>query len=119
MLFRSVLVGHQYMEAVPTVLNTCFQDRKGQHDLMEILIPHNSLLHCSEGIFGAGKKDKRKDGLRFRNFFPSTEGQGPKIRRVNTACTQSTSDGSLSFPGQFQRQLASVLGGSTVIWFRP
>lgn len=48
--------------------------REGQHDLMEILIPHNSLLYCSERIFGAGKKDKKNDGLRHRILFPNTEG---------------------------------------------
>lgn len=27
---------------------------------MEILIPHDSLLYCSEGIFGADKKKKKR-----------------------------------------------------------
>lgn len=70
-ILYKVLAGHQYMEAVPAVLNTCFQDRKGQHDLMEILIPHNSLLHCSEGIFGAGKKDKKRMDLGIETSSPA------------------------------------------------
>lgn len=35
--------------------------RESQHHLVEVFVPHNSLLHCSEGILGAGW-DRRKSG---------------------------------------------------------
>lgn len=48
--------------------------RESQHHLVEVLIPYNSLLHCSEGIFGTGQRDKRKD-------VSNSRGCPPKIRR--------------------------------------
>lgn len=55
--------------------------REGQHHLVEVLIPYDSLLHCSESIFGTGQKDKRKDGLRNGTFLANMWGCLPKTRR--------------------------------------
>lgn len=48
--------------------------RESQHHLMEILVSYDSLLHCSEGIFGTGQEDKGKDGLRNGTFLSNTWG---------------------------------------------
>lgn len=36
--------------------------RESQHHLMEVLIPHDSLLYCSKGILGTGQDKRRISG---------------------------------------------------------
>jgi hypothetical protein len=47
---------------------------------MEVLIAYDSLLHRSEGIFGAGEKNKREAGLRHGPSFFSTGGCVQKLQ---------------------------------------
>lgn len=71
--------GEASLEHVPPWTEGWGTHRESQHHLVEVLIPHDSLLHCSEGILGAGRKDKRKDGRR----------EGASLSTGEAACLRS------------------------------
>lgn len=77
------------LEHVPPWTEGWGTHRESQHHLVEVLIPHDSLLHCSEGILGAGRKDKRKD--RRREEASLSTGEAACLRSGGTANWESLS----------------------------